>query len=120
MAAINYQDLLDTLLAAEGEVPEAEKRNALSNVVNVLSVQEPDEKLSTRAVITRLTLSALNDEINAEHWLEDEFVYYENELEKKLADQQNADVEMEGGRKKRRRGKKTKKVKKNRRFTRRR
>lgn len=123
MAAIDYQSLLDTLLAVGQDAEQEEKVNALNNVVTTLQEQEPDAQFATRAMITKLTLGAVAPDVDLGQWLEDELRYFENELEKKIADQHdqnNEDVEMAMGGRKKRRGKKSRKVKKNRRYTRRR
>ena len=121
---MNYNELYGRLMNVSANSPLSEKREALRFVVETLvDNDEPDFLLKLRANSTRSALNAPEfDEVELAIFVDNEIRDIKNELQKKLADQQdqaNEDVAMAGGRKKRR-GKKTKKTKKSRRYTRRR
>ena len=121
--ALNYQELLDTLMNVQNS-PQEQKLNALNTVVTKLQVHEPDPQFAGKAMITKLTIDALHPEMpDIRVWLNDEIAYFKGKLQEKVAEQlpqPNEDVQMAQGGRKKRRGKKTKKSKKSRRYTRRR
>ena len=124
--AVNYQDLLDTLVNAEPDNASVEsKKNALRTIATALSgAGEPDGMLRGKAMMTLIALDHAPAGVDMSGWLRGELNIYKADLQAKLANGPAngppQDEEMAGGRK-RRRGKKTKsKTKKTRRYTRRR
>ena len=120
--AVNYQDLLDTLVNAEPVNASVEsKKNALRTIATALSgAGEPDGMLRGKAMMTLIALDHAPAGVDMSGWLRGELNIYKADLQAKLPNGPPQDEEMAGGRK-RRRGKKTKsKTKKTRRYTRRR
>lgn len=127
MADIDYQNLLNLITGLAPNADQAQKKNVLSQVSTALiDGAEPDIRLRLRAIGTRASLQYAQN-VDMEGWIRVDLEDYIRDLQEKgaviQANNQPADQDvnmaMDGGRKKRR-GKKTKKTKKTRRYTRRR
>jgi hypothetical protein len=127
MADIDYQNLLNLITGLPPNADEAQKKNVLLQVSTALiDGGEPDIRLRLRAIATRASLQYAQN-VDMEGWIRVDLEDYIRDLQEKGAViqpnnqpvDQDVNMAMDGGRK-RRRGKKTKKVKKSRRYTRRR
>lgn len=123
---MNYQDLYDRIMNVSGpNASIAYKEQALRSVAgSLVHNDQADFSLRFRASSTLAALDGPNfEEGERELFIKNELVDIKNDLKKKIADQHdqnNEDVEMAIGGRKKRRGKKSRKVKKHRRYTRRR
>lgn len=127
MADIDYQNLLNLITGLAPNADEAQKKNVLLQVSTALiDGAEPDIRLRLRAIATRTSLQYAQN-VDMEGWIRVDLEDYIRDLQEKGAviqpnnqpADQDVNMAMDGGRK-RRRGKKTKKTKKTRRYTRRR
>ena len=127
MADIDYQNLLNLITGLAPNADEAQKKNVLLQVSTALiDGAEPDIRLRLRAIGTRGSLQYAQN-VDMEGWIRVDLEDYIRDLQEKGAviqpnnqpADQDVNMAMDGGRKKRR-GKKTKKTKKTRRYTRRR
>jgi len=127
MADIDYQNLLNLITGLAPNADEAQKKNVLLQVSTALiDGAEPDIRLRLRAIATRTSLQYAQN-VDMEGWIRVDLEDYIRDLQEKGAviqpnnqpADQDVNMAMDGGRK-RRRGKKTKKTKKSRRYTRRR
>jgi len=128
MADIDYQNLLNLITGLAPNADQAQKKNVLSQVSTALiDGAEPDIRLRLRAIGTRGSLQYAQN-VDMEGWIRIDLEDYIRDLQEKgaviqpnnqPAADQDVNMAVDGGRK-RRRGKKTKKVKKSRRYTRRR
>ena len=112
MAAINYQNLLNLITGLAPNADEAAKKNVLTQVSDTLiNGEEPDVRLRLRAIGTRASLQYAQG-MNMDVWIRAELAQYiEDFVAKGAVMQQNVNIAVDGGRKRRYR-KRTRKTKK--------
>jgi len=114
MAAINYQNLLNLITGLAPNADEAAKKNVLTQVSDALIIgQEPDGRLRLRAIGTRASLQYAPQGMNMDGWIRAELAQYIEDFVAKGAvlPQQDVNMAVDGGRKRRYR-KRTRKTKK--------
>ena len=122
---MNYQVVLDMLMNINEGAPFQDKKNALRNVAEALNVEQNNDgrlRLKAFGTIAALDIAGNRPEAQIGGWVNAEIRDYKQVLEEVIAQQpapvvqqENVNMAVDGGRKKRR----TKKSKKTRRYTRR-
>ena len=113
MAAIDYQHLLNLITGLAPNADEAAKKNVLTQVSNTLiNGEEPDGRLYLRAIGTQASLQFAQN-VNMDGWIRAELAQYIEDFVAKGAvlPQQDVNMAVDGGRKRRYR-KRTRKTKK--------
>lgn len=123
-----YRGLIDSIDNLPDDASSQAKKNVLMSVVNgLIENNEVPQVLKGKARMTKIALDHAPADVNMDGWLNVELATYSFDMEEQFvnlggapAPQEDVNMAVDGGRKRRRGKKATKKAKKTRRYTRRR